>query len=155
MKNRSRVIIMTAVLLIGMAIWLPGLRSWRVRAQSPTLAGSYGFSITVPYAGNDNGTGVIQGVVTLDGAGNATGGGGVSVGVDPDPNATGPQVQPTQSNQGTYTVNPDGTGTITFQNPNGKTTSISFVITDGGSQLMLVVTAGLGNAVGTGTARKQ
>jgi hypothetical protein len=153
--NRNRVIIMTAVLLIGTVLWMPGLRSRRVAAQSPTLMGSYGFSIAVPYAGNDNGTGVIQGVFTLDGAGNATGSGGISVGVDPDPNATVPQVQPTRGNQGTYTVNPDGTGTVTLQSPNGKTTSLSFVVTDGGSQLLLVVTGGLGNAVGSGIARKQ
>ena len=155
MKNRSRVIMMTAALLMGTVLWLPGLRSQRVAAQSPAVAGSYGFSIAVPYAGNGNGPYVIQGVFTLDGAGNVTGGGGISVGVDTDPNATAPQVQPLQSNTGTYTVNPDGTGTVTIQNPNGKVTSISFVITDGGSQLMLVVTAGIGNAFGVGTARKQ
>lgn len=153
--NRNRVITMTAILLIGIAVWMPGLRSRRVAAQSPTLSGSYGFSITVPYAGNNNGTGGLQGTITLDGAGNVTNSGGISVGVDPDPNATAPQVQPLKSNPGTYTVNPDGTGTITFQNPNGKVTSLSFVMTDGGSQLMLLVTAGVGNAVGTGTARKQ
>ena len=140
---------MTAVLLTGMALWLPGLRSRRVAAQSPTLMGSYGFQITVPDVG------AVQGVITLDGAGNATSSGGISVGIDPDPNATVPQVQPTKGGQGTYTVNPDGTGTITLQNPSGKITSISFVITDGGSQLTAVVTAGLGNAVGTGIARKQ
>jgi hypothetical protein len=148
--NRNRVVMMTAVLLIGLALWLPGgLRPRRVAAQSPILMGSYGFSITAPPLG------AVQGVVTLDGAGNATSSGGISVGLDPDPNATGPQVQPTKGNQGTYTVNTDGTGTITLQNPNGKVTTLSFVSTDGGSQLMLVVTAGLGNAVGTGTARKQ
>lgn len=146
---------MAAGLLIGMAIWPPGLRSRLVKAQSPNLAGSYGFSIIAPFAGNINSTGVIQGVVTLDGAGNSTSSPGISVGVDPDPNATAPQVQPTKGNQGTYTVNPDGTGTITLQNPNGKITSLAFVITDGGSQLMLVVTQGFGNVVATGTARKQ
>jgi hypothetical protein len=151
MKNRSRVIIMTAVLLIGLA----GLQLRQVRAQSPTLTGSYGFSITVPYTGDASNTGVIQGVVTLDGAGNSTSSGGISAGVDSNPNATAPQVQPTKGNSGTYTVNPDGTGTITLQNPNGKMTSLSFVITDGGSQLMLVVTSGLGNVLATGTARKQ
>jgi len=46
MKNRMRVVIMTAVLLIGMAVWLPGLRSRLVAAQSPLLIGSYGFTLT-------------------------------------------------------------------------------------------------------------
>jgi len=148
MKKANRVIVITAVLLIGLALWLPGFRS-RVTAQSSTPAGSYGFSIT---AGS---LGVIQGVITLDGAGNVTGVGVITASVSSDPNATVPDAQPTKPGTGSYTVNPDGTGTITLQNANGKVTSISFVMTDGGSQLMFVVTAGLGNIVGTGTARKQ
>ena len=147
MKNR--VLMMTAALVIGLALGLPTLRSRRVAAQSPSLAGSYGFLIT---AGS---LGVIQGVITLDGVGNVTGSSGITVAASSDPNATVPDVQPTKSSTGTYTVNPDGSGTITLQNPNGKVTSLSFVMTDGGSQLMVVVTAGLGNIVGTGTARKQ
>src|SRR5215472_9995308 len=148
--SRIRVITMTAALLIGIAIWMPGLRSPRVAAQSSGagLSGSYGFSITIPYAGNNSGQGVLQGAVTLDGAGNATTSGGIIVSVDNNTNATVPQVQSLSSNPGTYSVNPDGTGTMTFPNSNGRTTSLSFVITDGGSQLMLVVTGGIGNVVG-------
>jgi hypothetical protein len=52
-------------------------------------------------------------------------------------------------------VNADGTGTITFPSPDGKTFALSFVMTDGGSQMMLVVTSGFGNTAATGTARKQ
>jgi hypothetical protein len=148
MKIANRVFIMTAVAWIGLALWLPGFRS-RVAAQSSTLAGSYGFSISA------GAVGVIQGVITLDGAGNVTGSSGITAAVSGDPNATVPDVQPTKPSTGTYTVNPDGTGVIMLQNPNGKVTSISFVMTDGGSQLMVVVTAGLGNIVGIGTARKQ
>jgi hypothetical protein len=148
---------MTAVVLIGAAVWMPGSRSPRVAAQSSGagLAGSYGYSITVPYAGNNNGTGVLQGAVTFDGAGNATTSGGINVFVDPNPNATVPQVQTGSSATGTYTVNRDGTGTMTFPNPNGNNFSVSFVLTDGGAQAMLVVTSGVSNAVGTGIARKQ
>jgi len=148
MKKANRVFLLTAVVLIGLALWLPGFRS-RVTAQSATLAGSYGFSIT---AGS---IGVIQGVITLDGAGNVTGISGITVATSSDPNTTAPDVQPTKPSTGTYTVNPDGSGIITLQNPNGKVTTISYVMTDGGSQLMFVVTTGLGNIVGTGTARKQ
>ena len=148
MKNR--VLMMTVALLIGLVLWLPALRPRRVAAQGPTIAGSYGFSIAAGPA-----LGVIQGVITLDGAGNVTAGSGITVAFSSDPNATVPDVQPTKPSTGTYTVNPDGTGTITLQNPNGKVTTISFVMTDGGAQLMCVVTAGLGNIVGTGTARKQ
>jgi hypothetical protein len=155
--SRIRVITMTAVLLIGIAVWLPGLRSPKVAAQSSGagMAGSYGFSITAPYTGGTSGTGVLQGAVTLDGAGNATTSGGIIVSVDSNTNASVPQVQPLPSNPGTYSVNPDGTGTMTFHDPSGRVISLSFVITDGGSQLMLVVTGGLGNVVGTGIARKQ
>ena len=76
MQNFKRVTIITAILLLGMAIWLPALRSRRVAAQSnaATLAGAYGFAITVPYAGNSNSSGVLQGTVTFDGAGNASAG---------------------------------------------------------------------------------
>jgi hypothetical protein len=43
---------MTAVLLIGVALWLPRLQSQRVTAQSAGLTGSYGFNLTVvPVAG--------------------------------------------------------------------------------------------------------
>lgn len=148
----SRMIIMTTLILVATTIWLAGMRPRRARAQSTSLSGSYGFSI-IAYSGVVAGT--IQGVITLDGAGNATAGGGITMSPDPDPNATAPQVQPTKPGTGTYTVNPDGTGTITLQNPNGKVTSIAFVVTDGGSQLMVAVTGGLGNAIGTGTARRQ
>jgi hypothetical protein len=51
---------------------------------------------------------------------------------------------------GTYTVNADGTGAVTI--PGG---TVAFVITDGGSGLMLLPTAGFGNTLVTGTARKQ
>lgn len=153
--NVTRVTTITAVILIGVAAWMPASRSRRVSAQSPSLSGAYGFSIAVPYIGNASSTGAIQGSVIFDGAGNVSIGSGVTVGVGSDPNATVPQVQPLQSSAGTYTVNPDGTGTITLQNSNGKVTSLSFVMTDGGSQLMLVVTAGIGNVAATGIARKQ
>ena len=153
--NLTRVTTMTAVLLIGIALWIPGSRSRRVSAQSPNLSGAYGFALTIPYSGYYNGTGVLQGTVTFDGGGNATTSGGVFVSVDSNPNANVPQVQQLPSNPGIYTVNSDRTGTMTFQNSNGNTTSLSFVITDGGSQLMVVATGGFGNALVTGIARKQ
>jgi len=151
----SRVSTITAVLLIGIAVWMPASRSRRVSAQSPSLSGAYGFSLTIPYSGYYNGTGVLQGRVTFDGAGNATTSGGIFVSVDSNPNANVPQVQQLPSNPGTYNLNSDGTGTLTFPNSNGNTISFSFVITDGGSQLMVVATGGFGNAAVTGIARKQ
>lgn len=147
MKNRSRVIIMTAVLLIGIALWLPGLRSRRVAAQSAGLTGSYGFTQTD--LSNPSAT---VGVITFDGAGNVTGS-VTSVQPDPSPNATAVVVQAGQFT-GTYTVNPDGTGTLTLQLGGPTPNTSSFVITDGGSGLMFVNTGGggKGNDLRTGTA---
>jgi hypothetical protein len=88
MKNRSRVIIMTAVLLVGVALWLPGLRLRRVAAQSPALMGTYGFTTVAPYAGSNSGTGAILGVITFDGAGNVS---GTSTQVQPDPSPNAPR----------------------------------------------------------------
>ena len=150
MKNRIRVvIIMTAVLPIGIALWLPGLALRHVAAQSQTLAGSYGFTATLPYTGNFNQAAVV-GVFKLDGAGNFTGNQTV-VSPDPSPNATTVQVQAV-SIAGTYTVNADGTGTLTVTTPQPSTSA--FVITDGGAGIMFVQTGGA-NLLITGTARKQ
>ena len=111
MKNRSRVIIMTAVLLIGIALWLPGLRPRRVAAQSPALMGTYGFTAVAPYAGSNFGTGAIRGVITFDGTGNVLGT-STQVQPDPSPNATTVQTEAGQQFIGTYTVNANGTGAI-------------------------------------------
>jgi hypothetical protein len=153
MKNRMRVVIMTAVLLIGMAVWLPGLRSRRVAAQSPVLMGSYGFTLTQTW---DAGSApfALTGVVTFDGAGNLTSNSTI-VQVDGNPQATTVQVGQSGQTAGTYTVNADGTGTVTIPNNGGIPTTVSFVITDGGSGLMILPTGGFGNHLVTGTARKQ
>jgi hypothetical protein len=148
MNNRSRVIIMTVVLLIGIVSWLP-LRPRRVAAQSVGLTGSYGFTLTAQYSGGDTGSGAIMGVITFDGAGNVAIR-STTVGVDSDPNATTVQGKTGQLT-GTYTVSADGTGTVTLAS--GGT--VAFVITDGGSGVMLLPTAGFGNTLVTGTARKQ
>jgi hypothetical protein len=151
MKAYSRVILMTAVLLTGMALWLPGLRSRRVAAQNPGLKGSYGFTVLRHYAGGDSAPVAVVGVMTFDGAGNATGSETV-VFSDPAPDATTVQAQ-TFPFTGTYVVNADGTGTITLQIP-GQTIPVAFVLADGGSTVMFVQ-SGATNDVITGTARKQ
>jgi hypothetical protein len=147
MKNHSRVIIMTVVLLIGVALWLPGLRSRRVAAQSAGLTGSYGVTLTALDTPIVN-----LGVFTFDGAGNVSAS-FTNVKPDPNPNATTVQVKALQLT-GSYTVNADGTGTVTLPIPGGQDFVISFVITDGGSSLMLVVSGGDPDVV-TGTARRQ
>lgn len=147
MKNRTRVILMTAVLTIGMALWLPGLRSRRVAAQSTGPTGSYGITLT------DLSTPIVNlGVLTFDGAGNATAS-FTNVKPDPNPNATTVQLRAIQLT-GSYTVNADGTGTVTLPVPGSGNFVISFVTTDGGSNLMLAVSGGDPDVV-QGTARRQ
>ena len=151
MKNS--VLMMTAALLIGIALWLPGLRSRRVVAQSPAFMGTYGFTAVAPYAGSNSGTGAILGVITFDGAGNVSGT-STQVQPDPSPNATTVQSQRVPF-AGTYTVNADGTGTLMLQIPGvGQPVPVSLVVTDGGSGIMFVQT-GAGNSLLTVTARKQ
>jgi len=153
MKNRSRVIILAAVLIVGIAAWMP-LRSLRVAAQTSGagLKGSFGFTATAPYALSNPIPAAILGVITFDGARNLTGNQTI---VSPDLSATATTVQ-TQAVPftGTYSVYADGTGNLTTQIPGVGTNTVSFVITDGGSGLMFVLTAGT-NSLITGTARKQ
>lgn len=70
-------------------------------------------------------------VETFDGNGTLTGHGMVSLNGEIAP----------QSYTGTYTVNPDCTGTYTIEiSPFGLTTHAFFVITDGGNELQVVIT---------------
>jgi hypothetical protein len=155
MKNRGRVLVMTAALSIGMALWLPGLRSRQVAAQNPGLMGAYGFTASAPYTGaNNSGPIALVGVITFDGAGNLTGSETI-VQPDPSPNATTVQATQRVPFAGTYTVNADGTGTLMLQIPGvGQPVPASLVVTDGGSGIMFVQTGG-GNSLLSGTARKQ
>jgi hypothetical protein len=155
MKNSARAIVMTALLVSAIVLWLPGLRSQRVAAQSAGLKGSYGFSASTTYTGGNNSGGLaLVGVLSFDGSGNATGSETV-VQPDSSPSATTVQsfVIPLT---GTYTVNGDGTGimNLTPGVPNATPDTVSFVLTDGGSAIMFVQSAG-GNFLLTGTARKQ
>jgi hypothetical protein len=153
-RMKNRVLMMTAALLIGLALLLPTLRSRRVAAQSPGLMGSYGFTASAPYTGaNNSGPIALVGVITFDGAGNLTGSETV-VQPDPSPNATTVQSQRVPF-AGTYAVNADGTGTLMLQIPGvGQPVPVSLVVTDGGSGIMFVQTAA-GNSLLTGMARKQ
>ena len=58
---------------------------------------------------------------------------------------------------GTYSLNPDGSGTITLIDPSGNPNqTFAIVSTDGGSGLLLVLTSGPpGSTVSSGTARLQ
>ena len=118
--------------------------------QVTSLSGSYGFSL----GGSPIPVSQI-GVMNFDGAGNVT----ASLSVVGPPGTSLNLPTSTTSLSGTYIVNPDGTGTITFTDPSGATAAtFSFVTTDGGSQIQLLQTSRVGPAptsVVFGTARMQ
>ena len=152
MKNHSRTMIVTLLLSVGITIWVAGLRPSTVAAQSAGLSGSYGFTLTQTWDGGDL-PGALMGVLSFDGAGTFTGS-ATNVQVVSNPTASAPNSQSFPL-AGTYTLNADGTGTITAPGNNGPPTTIPFVVTDGGSGLILLATGGFGNHLLSGTARKQ
>ena len=115
-------------------------------AGSPN--GSYGFQLNnspIP-------AGTI-GVANFDGAGNvAVSYTSVDVGTDPN---QPPVMSGTLT--GTYSTNPDGSGTINFPAQSGQSgnSAFVFVVTDGGSGALLLLTTGTGSNVSSGTARLQ
>ena len=120
-----------------------------ISAQAAIPAGPYGFLLNVWPDVNNQPIGII-GVVNLDGTNNNTG----------SYTLLGPQVGPaaaTGTFTGTYSINPDGTGTLTASLDNGITTTLAIVVTDGGSGLLMLQTGesdGLGH-VESGVARRQ
>lgn len=108
-------------------------------AKGGALNGSYGVSFNFsPFPGS------LTGVLKFDGAGSVTA-------TLFNPNAADPI-----SLAATSTTNPDGTGTIALTNTAGQNVSYSFVITDGGSSVLLLGTsvAPAGN-LSFGTGRLQ
>jgi hypothetical protein len=92
-------------------------------------------------------------MMSFDGAGNAAVS-FTSVGVGNDPN------QPPVSSgtlTGTHSINPDGSDTINLAAAAGQSgnSTYAFVIIDGGSGLLLMLTDGTGHDVSFGTARLQ
>lgn len=112
-----------------------------------SVKGTYGFQLS-----NSPKPASTIGSITLDGAGGATvsfllvGPGG------------GSNNQPQLSNgtlTGTYSLNPDGTGTVQLSAASGPAGAFAFVVTDGGSGLLLLQTDGTGSNVSSGAARLQ
>ena len=120
-----------------------------VSAQGTTPAGSYGFLLNVWPDANNQPLGVF-GVVHLDGANNVTG----------SYSLQGPDIGPAPASgnfMGTYSINPDSTGTLTANLDIGITATLAIVVVDGGSGLLMLQTGesdGLGH-VESGTARMQ
>lgn len=110
-----------------------------------SLRGSWGFTSSgtalPPYAPSALPVAVV-GLLTFDGSGGCT--------VSETINAGGQSFSQT-STACTYTVQPDGTGTLLAQTPGGPS-PIAFVITDNRSELRLIRTD---QAVASGVARRQ
>jgi hypothetical protein len=123
MKERARVfsrLMPVLVLMLTLTV---------VSAQSMPPSGSFGFLINASYSDlAKNNEFVVLGVMNLDGAGNATGSYTVELGSSPTQTS-----QPiTGTFTGTYSSNPDGTGTVTTTADNGTVFTFAMVITDGG-----------------------
>ncbi len=119
----------------------------RAAYAGPLQAGSYGIQFTILPQGALN-----IGVVSLDGAGNLT---VSSTGVF----LSGTPGQPTLfsvNDTGTYSLNPDGTGSFVFAAMPGQNAQMyAMVVTDGGSGLLAVQVKRSGDGVSFGTGRLQ
>jgi hypothetical protein len=99
----------------------------RAAAVGQSLNGSYGYqSSFAPFPRGE------VGVLTFDGAGNVTST-GTSV-ADGSARGSGQPVLTGAGGTGTYSVNPDGTGTVQLQGSG----TLAFVITDGGSGILFL-----------------
>ena len=105
-------------------------------------AGSYGYVITGWPDAHDKPF-AISGVLNLDGTGNANGSYAFV-----DDHSTVPGAV-----SGTYSVNPDGTGSMTLAFDFGLSGTVAIVVTDGGSGILMLSPVG-GQPV-AGTARLQ
>ncbi|HYL35581.1 MAG TPA: hypothetical protein VEV17_06695 [Bryobacteraceae bacterium] len=117
-------------------------------AQGTSPAGSYGYLLN-QWPDANNGPSAIFGVFNLDGAGNITGSYTIVGSAGPNPLSG--------SLTGTYTVNPDGTGSTSVSLDVGVSVKQAIVVVDGGSgiQMLQTSTTGGGNVVISGTARMQ
>ena len=109
--------------------------SGRIQSAQGTMpAGSYGFLLNQWPDSANNPQGVL-GIVNLDGAGNLTGSATVVA-----PGQGGAAISGTLT--GTYSINPDGTGTLTVTVEEfGVTLTLAIVVTDGGSGILMLQTA--------------
>jgi hypothetical protein len=118
-------------------------------AQGTMSAGSYGMLLN-RWSDAKNGPQGVFGVFNLDGAGNVTGSYTiVSENVGPAPISG--------TFMGTYSTNPDSTGSITLNLDIGVTVSLAIVVTDGGAGILMLQTGendGFSQLI-SGTARMQ
>ena len=131
------VLVLTLTLIGSYAYLTPENRLRAVSAQSTSLSGSFGFLINESYSDPSNQNGfAILGVINFDGAGKVAGSYTAEAGSSPQQSS-----QPiTGTLTGTYSSNPDGSGSVTIILDVGATVTFAMVITDGGQGLQLVAT---------------
>lgn len=152
MKNKNRIMLMAAVVALGVGMWMPQFSLRRVSAQTaPSLSGGYGYQATQPISPSNPSPNAAVGVMTFDGAGKVTAN-QTFVETDTAAGAAAVKVQ-TATITGTYTVNPDSTGTISLDLGGDKPATFAIVVTDGGSSIIIVSTGG-SNIVTFGSMRK-
>jgi len=117
-------------------------------AQGTTLAGSYGYLLN-RWPDSKFASQGFFGIFNLDGAGNVTGSYAIARATDP--------IFLSGTLTGTYSINPNGAGSLTLSLDLGITATLAVVVTDGGSGILMLQTDesdGFGSVV-SGTARKQ
>src|SRR5437762_234761 len=119
LKDRARplpppasILVFILALLFSLAYFATGERIRTASAQGMSPAGSFAFLVNKT-ASDNKGLGIL-GVMSLDGAGNLTGSYTAEAGGNPAQTLTGALT-------GTYSSNPDGTGTLTMALDLGKT----------------------------------
>lgn len=112
-------------------------------------AGSYAYLLN-QWPDANNSPGGIFGIFNLDGAGNLTGSYTIVGNTGPLPSLSG-------AVKGTYSTNPDGTGSVTVSLDVGITSTDAIILIDGGAGIQMLQTSsnGGGNTVISGSARKQ
>jgi hypothetical protein len=109
-----------------------------------SLSGSFGFLIQTSLANPSNDVGAAMlGIMNFDGAGNVSG--PYTLEISASGNQTAQTV--TGTFMGTYSTNPDGTGSVTISTDMGLSLSFALVISDSGQSVQLVTTKLIGGDI--------
>lgn len=139
-------LLIAGVLAVTIGYMTFGAKTHKVLAQGVPPTGSFGFLLN-EWAVPPQTQTAILGVMNLDGTGGVTG-----VFKVYKPGAT-PPLQ-SGSFTGTYSTNPDGTGSVTFTtSPMGETVQAAMVISNAGTRISLLQTSG--STIVTGVATLQ
>jgi hypothetical protein len=121
----------------------------RIQSAGTPPAGSYAYLLN-QWPDANNSPGGIFGIFNLDGAGNLTGSYTIVGNTGALPSLSG-------AVKGTYSINPDGTGSVTVNLDIGITATEAIILIDGGAGIQMLQTSnnGGGSGVVSGSARKQ